>query len=78
MSNGPRQTHPWNTKRFAFYGALLGFTVGIINAYVHAFWSPPADDELPHLLTQMTVFVVAGAASLAATAAIRNWVKERT
>ena len=44
------------------YGAFLGFGVGVIHAYVHAFWNGAYDEFLlTHLLTQMVLFVGAGA-----------------
>ena len=67
-------TMPWNTKQFALYGAVIGFVVGIVHAYVDAFWSQTADDQvIEHILWPMGLRVVAGAALLGAVAIIRNW-----
>ena len=78
MSQGREPRKRWDTRRLAFYGALLGFGVGVIHAYVHAFWNGAYDDLLlTHLLTQMVVFAGTGAAGLAAVSAIRNWLSRK-
>ncbi len=64
----------WNAKQFALYGAALGFVLGIVHAYVHAFWSQtPEVDVIEHILWTMGLRVVAGAALLGAVAIVRNW-----
>jgi hypothetical protein len=69
---------PWSISALAFYGALLGFAVGIVHTYVHAFWSPSqSDDLIPHIITRMVLFVGTGAAVLAAVSAVRNWLVRR-
>jgi hypothetical protein len=78
MSNGPSPKQSWNTKSLALYGAGLGILVGIIHAYVHAFWSPPVEDDvLRHVVTRMILFAGAGASLLAGISAIRNWLGGR-
>jgi hypothetical protein len=73
-NNEPGSAMPWNTKRLAGYGAMLGVVVSIIHAYVHAFWSQiPEDGLLEHVLWTIPFRVVAGAALFAAVSAIRNW-----
>jgi disulfide bond formation protein DsbB len=79
MSNGPRATKSWNTKQFALSGAILGFVVGIGHAYVHAFWSPTLNDSvIEHILWRMALYVVAGAALLAAVSPLRNRLVQRS
>jgi len=76
MSNrsGPQQR--WNTKDFAFYGAMLGLIAGMVHSYVHAFWSPPFEGHLiTHVLSKLVLFIGGGAAGLAAVSAIRNWLR---
>lgn len=74
MSDGPRPRQVWDAKGLAFYGAVLGFLVGIGHAYVHAFWSQPhGENEIEHILLRIVIFVGAGAVSSAAIAMIRNW-----
>lgn len=77
MSNGPGLSRPWNTRHFALAGAVLGVAVGIIHAYVHAFWSPLEGDVIPHVQFRMILFPMSGAALLASIAAIRNWLRQR-
>ncbi|MBM6584034.1 hypothetical protein ILT44_27930 [Microvirga sp. BT689] len=78
MSNKPSPVEPWDLKEFAFYGALLGLFFGVVNAYVHAFWSQPHDhNEIKHILWMMVVYVGAGAALSATLAVIRNRLMRR-
>lgn len=73
MADKPAPTKPWNTKRFALSGAMLGFVLGVGHAYVHAFWSRAlSHDVIEHILWRWVLCVVAGAALLAAAAALRN------
>ena len=74
MSQGREPRKQWDTGRLALYGAFLGFGVGVIHAYVHAFWTGAYDEFLlTHLLSQLVLFVGAGATGLSAIAVIRNW-----
>jgi len=67
MSNKPNPRKPWDTTSFALCGAALGFVLGIVHAYVHAFWSQAQEDDLiGHILWTFTFRVVAGAALFAA------------
>ena len=78
MTKGREPRKRWDTGRFALYGAFLGFGVGVIHAYVHAFWSGTYDDFLlTHLLTQMVVSVGIGDAGFGAVSAIRNWLRRK-
>jgi hypothetical protein len=78
VSNKPDPQQRWSKKELAFYGGLLGLLVGVVHSYVHAFWSPPFEDDLlTHILGQMALFIGSGAAGLAAVAAIRNWLMRR-
>lgn len=64
----------WDTKGFALYGALHGMVRGMMHNFFDAFWDQvPDDDQASHLLSEMVIFVVAGASLLAAISAIRNW-----
>jgi len=70
VSNGLGPKQSWNTKILALYVAGLGILVGIIHAYVHAFWSPPVEDDvLRHIVTRMILSAGAGASSLAGVSA---------
>jgi hypothetical protein len=74
MSHPPEPTKPWNPRDFAFYGGLLGLALGVIHAFGHAFWSQPSDDHpVEHLLWEMALSIVTGAALPAFVAVIRNW-----
>jgi uncharacterized membrane protein YeaQ/YmgE (transglycosylase-associated protein family) len=65
-------------KVLAHYGTVLSSVLGIIPAYVHAFWSQNPDDHvIEHILWTIIFRVVVGAALLAAVAAIRNWLVRR-
>ncbi|WP_457094521.1 hypothetical protein [Microvirga sp. P5_D2] len=78
MSNRPDPQQRWSTREFAFYGALLGLLVGVVHNYVHAFWDTSYEGDVStHILTEMVIFIVGGAAGLAAVAAIRNWFRQR-
>ena len=67
--------HRWDTKRFAFYGALLGMVVGVIHNYFDAFWGQVSDaTQTTDFLPEIVILMLAGAALLAAVSAIRNWV----
>ncbi len=73
MSNKPGSRKPWDTTSFALCGAALGFVLGIVHAYVHAFWSQAQEDDLiGHFLWTFGFRAMAGAALLAAVAMIRN------
>jgi hypothetical protein len=77
MSSGPKPQKRWDPKDFGFYGALLGLIAGIMRNFYYALRGQipdvPEDDLLTYLPPEMILFVVAGAALLAAIAAIRNW-----
>jgi hypothetical protein len=74
MSKRPQLVKPWDTKRFAFYGAVLGVLVNID----HAFWRLYSEDDLlTHVLKQMILFVTSGTLGLAAVAVIRNWFRPK-
>jgi len=77
MNNGQRSHHPWNTKRLALTGAILGVAVGIVHAYVHAFWSERAIDVITHVQIRMIIFPAIGAALLAAVSATINLFRRR-
>jgi hypothetical protein len=78
MSSGPGPQKRWNTRRSALYGAGLGVIAGIMHNFFHAFWGElPENDLLTHFLPEMVLLVVAGAALLAAIAAIRNWLRRK-
>jgi hypothetical protein len=78
MSERPQSVKPWDTKRFAFYGAVLGVLVSIVHGYDHAFWRPYYEgDLLTHVLNQMVLFITSGTVGLAAVAAIRNWLRRK-
>jgi hypothetical protein len=73
MSDKPSPIEPWVPKEFAFYGALLGLMVGVVHAYVHAFWSRTGDaNVVEHVLWETVISMVAGAALSAILAVIRN------
>jgi hypothetical protein len=64
----------WDTKRFALYGALLGLVGGMMLNFFEAFWGwVPGGDQATRVLSEMVIFVLAGASLLAAISAIRNW-----
>ena len=68
-----RDTH-WDTKSFALYGALLGLVGGMMLNFFDAFWGQvPDDDQAMHALSEMVIFILAGALLLAAISFIRNW-----
>ena len=70
----PGLRSPWDTKRFALYGALLGMVGGIIRSFIDAFSrQAPDSDQTMHVLSVTVLFVVAGALLLAMVAAVRNW-----
>jgi hypothetical protein len=57
--------------------------LAIMEQFCHAFcpaswYHVPEGDLLPHVLMEVFVFAVAGAALLAATAMIRNWLMRET
>ena len=64
----------WDTKSFALYGALLGLVGGMTLNFFDAFWGQvPDDDQAMHALSEMVIFILAGALLLAAISFIRNW-----
>jgi hypothetical protein len=68
------RNHRWDTKRFALYGALLGLVAGMMRNFFDAVRGQvPDDDQAMHVLSEMVIFVVAGASLLAAISAVRNW-----
>ncbi len=78
MSNERKRKQRWNVKDFAVVGVWLGFAVGFIHAYVHAFWSQShGHNEIDHILWRMVIFVVAGAALSAAIAVIHSWLMRK-
>jgi len=78
MSNRPGSKQRWSKRGLALYGGLLGLLVGVVHSFVHAFWSPPFEDDLvTHILGQMALFIGGGAVGLAAVAAILNWLRRK-
>jgi hypothetical protein len=76
MSKRSQPVKPWHTKRFAFYGALLGVIVSIVHGYDHAFLRPHYEgDLLTHVLIRIVLFITSGTVGLAAVAGIRNWLR---
>ena len=64
----------WDTKGFALYGALLGLVGGMMLNFFDAFWGQvPDDDQAMDALSEMVIFILAGALLLAAISFIRNW-----
>jgi uncharacterized membrane protein YagU involved in acid resistance len=76
MSDEPRATKPWDTKLFTLNGAMLGFILGIVHAYVHAFWSRPHEEHLiGHIFWSIALYILVGAALLTSITVIRNWLR---
>ena len=79
----PKPRTRWDAIGLATYGGLLGMLLAMMEQFCHAFcpasWSyTPEGDLLSHVLIEVVAFTVAGAALLAATAMIRNWLTRAT
>lgn len=77
MTKGPEPRKRWDTASFALYGALLGICAAIGEQFCHAFcpstWrQTPEGDLFTHVITEVAVFAMAGAALLGGICAIRN------
>jgi len=83
MVNKLKSRKCWDTRWLALCGAALGIVFGIFEQFCHAFcpasWQyDPGTDLFGHVLLEVVVSAVAGAALFAGISVIRNWlVKER-
>jgi hypothetical protein len=79
----PKARNRWGAIGLATYGGLLGMLLAMVEQFCHAFcpasWHyVPEGDLFEHVLIEVVAFAVAGAALLAATAMIRNWLTRAT
>jgi hypothetical protein len=79
----PKTRSRWDAIGLATYGGLLGMLLAMMEQFCHAFcpasWHyVPEGDLFEHVLIEVVAFAVAGAALLAATAMIRNWLTRAT